>query len=51
MMRLAIVQLGTVIRNIHLPAYARLAAKISLAGAYDVQKEAYTNRLICLPCE
>jgi predicted dehydrogenase len=39
MIRLAIVGLGAVTRNIHLPAYAQLGAKISLVGGCDVQEE------------
>jgi predicted dehydrogenase len=40
MIRLAIVGLGAVTRNIHLPGYKRLSAKISLVGACDVQEDA-----------
>ena len=40
MIRLAIVGLGAVTRNIHLPAYKRLGSKISIVGACDVQKDA-----------
>jgi len=40
MIRLTIVGLGAVTRNIHLPAYAHLGAKISLVGGCDVEKDA-----------
>ncbi len=40
MTRLAIVGLGAVTRNIHLPAYKQLGPKISLVGACDIQDEA-----------
>jgi predicted dehydrogenase len=40
MIRLAIVGLGAVTRNIHLPAYKKLSAKISLVGGCDVQEDA-----------
>ena len=36
MIRLAIVGLGAVTRNIHLPAYKKLASKISLVGGCDL---------------
>src|ERR1700736_1349795 len=37
MIRLAIAGLGAVTRNIHFPAYAQLAGRISLIGACDVE--------------
>ena len=40
MTRLAIVGLGAVTRNVHLPAYKRLGGKISLVGGCDVQEDA-----------
>jgi predicted dehydrogenase len=40
MIRLAIAGLGAVTRNVHLPAYEKLAAKISIVGGCDIQKEA-----------
>jgi len=40
MIRLAISGLGAVTRNIHLPAYARLAGKLQIVGGCDVQREA-----------
>jgi len=43
MIRLAIVGLGAVTRNLHLPAYKKLAKKISLVGGCDVQEDARTS--------
>ena len=40
MIRLGIVGLGAVTRNVHLPAYRKLGTKISLVGACDVQEHA-----------
>ena len=40
MIRLAIAGLGAVTRNVHLPAYKKLAAKVSIVGGCDIQKEA-----------
>lgn len=40
MTRLAIVGLGAVTRNVHLPAYKQLGKKISLVGGCDVQEDA-----------
>ncbi len=40
MIRLAIAGLGAVTRNIHLPAYAQLGARLTLVGGCDVQPEA-----------
>lgn len=40
MIRLAIAGLGAVTRNIHLPAYAQLPDRVTLAGGCDVQPEA-----------
>jgi predicted dehydrogenase len=40
MIRLAIVGLGAVTRNLHLPAYKKLVKKISLVGACDVREDA-----------
>jgi len=43
MIRLAIAGLGAVTHNIHLPAYRKLRAKISLVGGCDVGNEARAN--------
>ena len=43
MTRLAIVGLGAVTRNIHLPAYRKLGAKVSLVGGCDPQAGARAN--------
>ena len=40
MIRLAIAGLGAVTRNVHLPAYNKLARKISLVGGCDVKEDA-----------
>jgi predicted dehydrogenase len=40
MIRLAVLGLGAVTRNIHLPAYRQLADKVSLVGGCDVQTDA-----------
>jgi D-apiose dehydrogenase len=40
MIRLAIVGLGAVTRNIHLPAYKKLGSKILLVGGCDVERDA-----------
>lgn len=48
MTRLAIAGLGAVTRNVHLPAYQQLGAKISLVGGCDIQQEArsYVAKLL-----
>ena len=48
MTRLAIAGLGAVTRNVHLPAYQQLGAKISLVGGCDIQREArsYVAKLL-----
>jgi D-apiose dehydrogenase len=43
MIRLAIVGLGAVTRNIHLPAYRKLGKKVSLVAGCDPQSQARAN--------